>query len=352
MFPQSTTVPAVTAARVEQTLDAPAPAAQGEASGSAPTVPMKRAGRLLRAGGGSEPAKWGAWVQDAIEPYVAHGDQRGARRQSLYEMLSVAPLSYRARMQLANLKFCTIAELPFVHEDNLPSEDLAGDSGWVDDDVVKVRLLMTMLNFMRQAHQALSLTDEWVLTHELALQTVRAGGFSASQVYAHDLFDMVAKGGARFDDLFFGLGLDYAKFAQLVLHADQPEVRVDQPDLWEQFYRNLRCSYIKIWRRLCNAAKKDNDWISSWRLFWRLRLRVEALQLLGCSMPDLVRDRHYYDLGAMQYLGYEGLCKLGLTYQLLCMVPGAGGGQLLEQYCTQTLKWTPAQLKGFLNKYL
>lgn len=289
--------------------------------------------------------KWSEYVKDCVVPYRLHGEERARAEQSLWESMHKAPLTYQTRMQLTNLRFFTVAEISLLTQQQLDTESIIGDKGWVDGDIMKVALARMAIYYMERANSLLA--HEWRVTYEHDLQMLRDSGVSASGVQTEDLFKLVVRGGATLDDLVFGLALDYKKFAELVQFAQGQKPQVEQ----DLFFKRLACSYIDVWSRLCHFKTQQTDWVISWRLFWNLQLTAGNLLTLGCTMNDMIKERMILDLPAAKYLGSQGLCLLGLNRQLLCMLPGLANGQHLEHYCRDYLGWNESNILAFMRRF-
>lgn len=294
----------------------------------------------------SMPASWERWVCDSAAPYENHGERMAADetlQQSIADLFHIAPLTYENRMQVSNLRFHTAPELSDLSADRLNTAELAGDTSWIDDDVRRVTLARWAIYHIEQSQTQLA--AEWKALYQSYVQAIRDNGLDATHIVPGDLFELVRNGGATLEDLVYGLALDYAKFAELVKVAQGRGPREE-----ESFYRALQCTYLDVWRLLCNRRRQGNDWQQSWRAFWRLQLSSRSLRLLGCTATDLIKHRNFHELGFMRYLGYAGMRDLGLTRSLLHMVPGLGSGQQLEAYCQQQLGWTHSNFVDFMRK--
>ncbi|HPC28403.1 MAG TPA: hypothetical protein PKX17_06715, partial [Candidatus Methanomethylicus sp.] len=104
----------------------------------------------------------------------------------------------------------------------------------------------------------LALSNDWQSICDVHIQVAREMGKRAFEFPAEDLYNLVVREHATFEDLVVGLQLDYAKFAELVRYVQRPDKRRPSTSALSQeeqtlFFLRLETNYVEVWKRLCNT---------------------------------------------------------------------------------------------------
>lgn len=243
-------------------------------------------------------------------------------------------------MRVMDISYRLVEDLHFLDEEVLRVPEMPDGAVWTTVEALRVGFARLALETIESAARRDTL--EWKGAAADMIDIFRERGVQAGQIPTDDLCSIVTVLGATLDDLTFGLRIGYSKFAELVKFVQDRSMQAE-------FFGALRCTYCDVWRRLCHRKPSTgNDCCTSWRRFWALRLDVASLRALGLTMEDLVKNRKFFDLACMQYLGYAGLVELGLKPTVMRLLPENGSGLNTVEYCRVHLRWTDRQLQTFM----